>query len=302
MSESEQTGRSREPAAGSPRKSAFGDPDASLLEQMGGVRGLVYSSIPILTFVPVNAFWGLTVAIWSALGVAVAMLGWSLARRENPQPAISGFIGVAICVFIAWRTGSAKGYFLYGIITQAVYAAVFVVSALARWPLVGVIWGLLDGKGMSWRRIRAARRWYMVATSFWAALFTIRAVLQYALYLNDEVNWLGAARIGMGWPLALVAFAGTIWAVRRAMAHENAASAADAEEGDTEQPGAEEPGAEEIYSGQDGVEIEDSDSALADADHRGTTRADADRAETGLDPGRGAPGNEPEPVDGDPAR
>ena len=203
------------------RKTAFGDPDASLLEQMGGVRGLVYSSIPIIAFVPVNAIWGLGVAIWSALGVGLAMLLWSLVRRENPQPAISGFIGVAICVFIAWRTGSAKGYFLYGIITQAVYGAAFAASALARWPLVGVIWGFLDGKGMAWRRISAARRWYAVATCFWAALFAIRAVLQYVLYLSDEVTWLGAARIAMGWPLALLAFAGTIWAVRRAMVHED---------------------------------------------------------------------------------
>lgn len=211
-------GTGRQSAAN--RKSAFGDPDASVLEQMGGVRGLVFSSIPVLTFVPVNAFWGLTAAIWGALGVAVAMLAWSLGRRDNPQPAISGFIGVAICVFIAWRTGDAKGYFLYGIITQAVYGAAFALSAIAGWPLVGVIWGFLDGKGMAWRRIPPARRWYTVATGFWAALFAIRAVLQYVLYLNDEVNWLGAARIGTGWPLALVAFVGTVWAVRRAMAHE----------------------------------------------------------------------------------
>ena len=154
------------------------------------------------------------------------MLAWSLGRRDNPQPAISGFIGVAICVFIAWRTGDAKGYFLYGIITQAVYGSAFALSALARWPLVGVIWGFLDGKGMAWRRIPPARRWYTVATGFWAALFAIRAILQYVLYLNDEVNWLGAARIGMGWPLALIALLGTVWAVRRAMAHEKDAESA----------------------------------------------------------------------------
>lgn len=205
-------------------KSAFGDPDASVIEQMGGIRGLVFSSIPILAFVPVNAIWGLTVAMWAAIGVAVAMLLWSVVRRENPQPAISGFIGVAICVLIAWRTGSAKGYFLYGIITQAVYAGAFAISALIRWPLVGVIWGFLEGKGTAWRRSPEARRWYTVATCLWAALFTIRALLQYVLFLNDEVNWLGAARIGMGWPLAILAFAGTVWAVRRAMAHESEAA------------------------------------------------------------------------------
>lgn len=281
MSDTERPGQSDEPAVAAPRKSAFGDPDASLIEQMGGVRGLVFSSIPILTFVPVNALWDLTVAIWAALGVAVAMLLWSLVRRENPQPAISGFIGVAICVFIAWRTGSAKGYFLYGIITQAVYAAVFAVSAIARWPLVGVIWGFLDGKGMSWRRIPAARRWYMIATSFWAALFTIRAILQYALYLNDEVNWLGAARIGMGWPLALVAFAGTVWAVRRAMVHERNPSEVEAEQGDTDEP--EEPGTED-----------------GDSDQPDSVQPDSGRPDSQLRPG--AAGDARESVDGDPAR
>lgn len=203
------------------RKSAFGDPDASIIEQMGGVRGLVFSSIPVLTFVPVNGFWGLTAAMWAALGVAVAMLGWSLIRRENPQPAISGFIGVAICVFIAWRTGTAEGYFAWGIITQVAYGVAFLVSILVRWPLVGVIWGFLDGKGMAWRRNPAARRWYAVATWFWVVLFAGRAIPQTVLLLNGEVNWLGALRIGMGWPLAVVAFAGTVWAVRRAMAHED---------------------------------------------------------------------------------
>lgn len=241
---------------GAARASAFGDPDASLIDQMGGVRGLVFSSIPVLTFVPVNAFWGLTVAIWAALSVAVAMLAWSLARRDNPQPAISGFIGVAICVFIAWRTGSAKGYFLYGIITQAVYGAAFAVSALARWPLVGVIWGFLDGKGMSWRRVPAARRWYAVATWLWFALFAIRAVLQYVLYLNDEVNWLGAARIAMGWPLAIVAFAGTVWAVRRAMVHENAAETSP------------QPVGTDGASGSDGSEPTAADSAAGPRDRR----------------------------------
>ena len=227
MSEPEQTAG---PDSG--RRSAFGDPDASLIDQMGGIRGLVFSSIPILAFVPINQFWGLQVAIWSALGVAVAMLLWSLVRRENPQPAISGFIGVAICVFIAWRTGSAKGYFLYGILTQAAYAGVFAISALVRWPLVGVIWGFLDGKGMAWRRIAPARRWYAVATWVWAGLFAIRAVLQYVLYLNDQVTWLGAARIGMGWPLALAAFLVTVWAVHRAMVHEEPAETAPADGAD----------------------------------------------------------------------
>ncbi len=42
----------------------------TMLEQLGGISGLVYSTLPVLVFVPVNSLWGLTVAIWSALGVA----------------------------------------------------------------------------------------------------------------------------------------------------------------------------------------------------------------------------------------
>ena len=83
-----------------------------------------------------------------------------------------------------------------------------------------MIWGFLDGRGLSWRTNQKARRWYAVATWVWAGLFAIRAVLQYVLYLNDEVNWLGAARIGMGWPLALAAFVVTAWSVHRAMSHD----------------------------------------------------------------------------------
>lgn len=204
-------------AAAEKVSSRLPDPNAPLLEQMGGVRGLIFASIPILTFVPLNALYGLDAAIWGAIGVAVAMFLYSFIRKENLQPAISGAIGVGIGVLIAWRTGDARGYFLYGIITQAVYGSVLAVSALVRWPAVGVIWGFLQGRGQSWRKIARVRWWYALATWVWAGIFGFRFVLQTILYNNDEVGWLGAARIAMGWPLAIVGFLITIWAVKKAM-------------------------------------------------------------------------------------
>ena len=112
----------------------------TVLEQLGGVSGLVYSTLPVVVFVPFNSYFGLSVALWAALGVAAAVLVWRLVRRSPIQPAISGFFGVGICAFIAYRTGDAKGYFLFGIYTSLVYGGAFVLSVLARWPLVGVIW------------------------------------------------------------------------------------------------------------------------------------------------------------------
>ncbi|MFC9769574.1 DUF3159 domain-containing protein [Rhodococcus jostii] len=188
----------------------------SILEQLGGVGGLIFSTLPILVFVPVNALWGLTAAIWSALGVAIAILVWRLIRRSPIQPAISGFVGVGICAFIAYRTGDAKGYFLFGIYTSLAYGAVFLISILVRWPLVGLIWGFLNGHGNLWRRHRGAVRAYDVATVAWALVFAARYLVQSELYDADQTGWLAVARIGMGWPLTGLALLVTIWSVRRA--------------------------------------------------------------------------------------
>lgn len=188
----------------------------SILEQMGGVSGLVYSTLPILVFVPVNSIWNLTVAIWAALGVAIAILLWRVVRRDPIQPAISGFFGVGISAFIAYRTGDAKGYFLYGIYMSLAYGAAFLISIAVRWPLVGLIWGFLNGHGNSWRQHRGAVRAYDAATAAWALVFGARYLVQSQLYDSDQTGWLAVARIAMGWPLAAVAFLVTVWAVRRA--------------------------------------------------------------------------------------
>lgn len=190
--------------------------EQTLLEQMGGFSGLIYSTVPVVVFVPVNTLFGLTAAIWAALGVAAAILILRLVRREPVQPAISGFIGVGICAFIAYRMGEAKGFFLFGIYTSLVYGGVFLLSILVRWPLVGVIWGALNGHGSSWRTDRRAIRLYDIATVAWVLVFASRYLVQSELYETDRTGWLAVARIGMGWPLTAVAFAVTIWAVRRA--------------------------------------------------------------------------------------
>lgn len=187
-----------------------------MLEQLGGLSGLVYSTLPVLIFVPANSVWGLTVAIWAAVAVAVAVLVWRLIKRTPIQPAISGFIGVAVCAFIAYRTGDAKGYFLFGIYASLVYGGAFVLSVLVRRPLVGVIWGMLNGQGSRWRDHPVAVRSYDVATLAWSVVFLARYLVQNHLYDDDRTGWLAAARIGMGWPLTALALLVTLWAVRRA--------------------------------------------------------------------------------------
>ena len=190
----------------------------SLLEQMGGLTGLVSATLPVLVLLPVNNVWGLGPALAAALGVALAISVWRLARKETLQPAVSGLLGVAICAAIAWFTGDAKGYFLYGIWMSLVLFIVAVVSIIARWPLVGVVWKGLNGDDMGWRTVPKARRAYAFATAGWATVFIARFIVQRALYDADETTTLGIVRILMGWPLTGIVTILTVWMVRRANA------------------------------------------------------------------------------------
>ena len=172
---------------------------------MGGISGLIYSSLPVVVFVPVSTAFGLIPAIVSALSVATLILLWRLWRRETVQPAVSGFIGVGICAAIAYVVGQSKGYFLLGIWGSLFWAAVFAGSVLVRRPIVGYIWGFIKEHDSSWRRVRKAVWAYDIATLIWVVVFLSRFFVQRYLYDMDQTGWLGVARITMGWPLTVLA-------------------------------------------------------------------------------------------------
>lgn len=191
-------------------------PAPTLLEQMGGIGGMASSVLPVIVFIVVNSLAGMMPAIWSALGSAVAIGVWRLARRERLQPAVSAVLGVGICAFIAYYTGEARGFYLYGIWYSLVAGVAFTVSIAVRWPLVGVIWSVLDGTGFGWRGFGHTRIGYDLATAVWAVFFFARFGVQHWLYIQHATGWLGVARLLMGLPLTAVALLVTIWAVRRA--------------------------------------------------------------------------------------
>ncbi|WP_081968240.1 DUF3159 domain-containing protein [Mycobacterium kyorinense] len=206
----------------------------AVLAQLGGVSGLVYSSLPVVVFVAVSAAAGLIAAVGAAVGVAAVVLLWRLIRRDSIQPAVSGFVGVAICAVIAYAVGESKGYFLLGIWTSLLWAVVFAVSVLIRRPVVGYAWSWFGGHDRGWREVRSAVYAFDIATLTWVLVFAARFVVQRVLYQSDRTGWLAVARITMGWPLTAVAAVVTymaIKAVQRALGTSPAAIASAAKPG-----------------------------------------------------------------------
>ncbi|WP_415676413.1 DUF3159 domain-containing protein [Tsukamurella hominis] len=206
-----------------------------VLEQMGGWQGMVYSTLPVVVFVPVNAVWGLWPAAGAALGAALLILVVRLATRTSVQPAISGFIGVAACVAIALILGG-RWYFLYGIVSQAAFALAFAVSIVIGRPLVGVLWHFFrggEGPTSDWRNIPVEKRMFTWLTVLWMLLFLARFIVKGALFLKDDVNWLGVATIVMGWPMFAAVLLLTFLGVRRVEATTNAAAPATTADGGT---------------------------------------------------------------------
>lgn len=182
--------------------------EAVLLEKaIGGWRGLIDSGLPTAVFVLVYAVSGqaLTPSIIAAIIAGLAIVVIRLLRREPLQQVGAGFAGLAIAAFVSWRTGRAQDFFLPGFLTNLGYGLAFLISILVRWPLLGVVMGLLTGAGTAWRGDPALRRTYAAASWIWVGVFFGRLAVQVPLYLAGAVTMLGIAKVILGTPLFIAA-------------------------------------------------------------------------------------------------
>jgi hypothetical protein len=206
----------------SPEEEAMPSFSEQMAEQLGGVRGLVESSIPITLFVIVNflgdhfKWWPLRASLIIAVGVAVLMAVYRLTRREPIRHAINGVFGVALGAFIALRSNDARDFYLPGILLSAGYVVAMVASVLARRPLVGWIWAVMaDGGGTRWRDEPRLIRVFGWLTLVWAAVYFVKVAVQTFLYLAHQTDLLGLARLVLGWPPYILLAALTVWRVRK---------------------------------------------------------------------------------------
>lgn len=195
----------------------------ALVEALGGKRGLIDSGLPAVVFVLVNSVvqafddrsTALNAAIVASIVSGVAIVVLRLVRKETLQQAISGFLGLAVAVYFARRSGEARGFFLPGIFINIAYGLVFVGSAVLGRPVVGYVYGALEGLDARWRADARLRRTFAVASVGWSLVFASRAVVQAVLYVMDRPGLLAASKLLMGWPLTIGAVALTMAYVKR---------------------------------------------------------------------------------------
>ncbi|WP_250038184.1 DUF3159 domain-containing protein [Paractinoplanes maris] len=220
-----------DPPAASGKKDDEEEPFPSMseqiAEQLGGVRGLIESSLPVLAFVALNVILGDTVvglekrtALYGAIGGAVfaalAIGGYRLARKQPVRHAVNGLFGIAVGAFLAWRTGKAEDFYLPGILLTFAQAAALLISVVVRKPIIGYVWGIMANKGQQdWFGNARLFRTFQWLTLVWVASLSLRAGIQFVLYQMGEANALGITRILISWPIYAATFAFTAWAIHR---------------------------------------------------------------------------------------
>ena len=198
-----------------------------IAEQLGGVRGLIESSLPVLAFVVFNVLFGSAVlglekrtALYWAIGGAVfsalAIGAFRLARKQPVRHAVNGLFGVAIGAYLAWRTGNAEDFYLPGILLTFGQAAVLLLSVAVRKPLIGYAWGIMANKGhQDWFGNRRLFRTFQWLTLVWVVSLSFRAGIQLYLWAEHHANALGLVRILISWPIYAATFAYSAWAIHR---------------------------------------------------------------------------------------
>lgn len=195
------------------RKTANGDVD--VLHALGGWRGLVESSLPAVLFLVIFTFAkDLNTALLVSLATAGIFTIARLVQRSKLVSALSGVLGVGICAFAAYKTGDANNYYLPGFITNGIYLTAAILSILFRWPLAGLLFGLIRSEGTRWREDPTRVKVYNLATWIIATLLALRLAVQLPLYFSEATEALGATRLLMGIPL----YALSLWLAWRVSA------------------------------------------------------------------------------------
>ncbi|PLS30506.1 zinc ABC transporter permease [Bifidobacterium margollesii] len=190
--------------------------DFSVIDAIGGPRGVIESMLPGVVFVVLFvATRDLHLTVIVSAVIAVVQVAARLLQRQSVLGALTGVLAVGICLVWAWLSHDARNYYLPGFLINSFWIIVLAVSLLARIPGIGVLVEFIRNPVTehfrkwlgAWRGDEPLLKAYMIVSGLWIGVFALRLGIQIPMYLTNHVGWLGTARLIMGVPL----FALAIW-------------------------------------------------------------------------------------------
>lgn len=208
-----------QPPAGRPA----GTRQETLTHLLGGRRGALDATLPPVAFLAGYLTGGESVGLGAAaaLAVSVAIAARRVVRGERPRAVVLGVLGVAVAALIALRTGRAADFFVLRIATNAASAAAWMASIAVRWPLLGVVVGLVLGQGTRWRDDPVLLRAYARGSLVWVLQYLVRVAVLLPLWYAGQVVALGLAQAALTWPLVALCLLVSWWVVRAALPHDH---------------------------------------------------------------------------------
>ncbi|MCC9145111.1 MULTISPECIES: DUF3159 domain-containing protein [unclassified Arthrobacter] len=178
------------------------DGQIDVLKSVGGVRGLAEAIVPGLLFTLLYTVGAeLNLALGAAVAAAAVFSVANLVQRRPLMQSLTGVAGVAICAFVALRSGDGATFFVPGFYVNGAYILAFLVSIAVKWPVAGLLFGFIRGENLEWRTVPVRLRAYTWASWIIVAVFALRLAVQLPLYLAGNVAALGTMRLAMGVPL-----------------------------------------------------------------------------------------------------
>lgn len=181
--------------------------DFSFTEAIGGIRGLIETTLPLVVFIAGSA---VTPQVVIPLGLTVAttlvLVAIRCLQRLPLRPILWGMAGVGVGALWVMVSGQARDFFALGLVVIAVYLAGLLLSLAVGRNAIGWFVAFAKQLGPQWRRDHPdfVRRsaW---ATWVWVAVFGLRLAVQGPLYIVGATTALGIAKLVMGLPLFVIA-------------------------------------------------------------------------------------------------
>lgn len=176
--------------------------EAALLDAFGGILGMVETTVPGLVFVVIYTVnHDIKSSALAALALSVVLGIARLARKDTLKHAFSGVFGIAFGALFAMMSGNAKNFYLPGMLYTLGLGVAYVVSALAGFPLLGLILGPVFKENLSWRTRNPGRlRAYTKASWAWGLILLAKSAILFPLYWWGNATQLGWVKVALGIP------------------------------------------------------------------------------------------------------